>query len=570
MSDYRIKEHPILAIPGEAAVPFTWKGEGLKARPGETIASALFASGVRIFGHHHKDGSPQGIFCANGQCAQCSVVANGLSVKSCMVPVTEGMAVEPLDGKAMLLDADGDLRFHDVETVETECLILGGGPAGLAAAIELGKAGVNVVLVDDKAALGGKLVLQTHKFFGSIEACHAGTRGMDIGKKLEAEVRSFPSVRLWTETTALAVFSDRKVGVLRGSHYVLVRPHVLLVATGAREKSLVFKGNTLPGVYGAGRVPDSREPRPRPPRRAALRRRRRERRPHRRLPRAPGGDPGRGPLRGARRLRRLQGPQGQARQDGRADPHAPHRRLGQRNGGGRKRHHRAARPVLEGRSRDREDVQVRHAPRRRRPRPRRRVPEEGEGVRPARPRRRRRRGDRRGERGDVHREDQGDRDRADAGPRRRRGPRRVAAHGRGPEGAAGGRHHRGDPRARGGCLPDLPLLPGDPLQPVHVDLPEGRDQDRGGRHPRPADVRRERLHRLRAVRGDLPRPRRDARRLPEEGRRRGPRLHPLRVPEDDDQGRRHGDGPRHARQGARATCRWRRSVRRSSRTTPSS
>ena len=252
MSDYRIQEHPILAIPGEAVVPFTWKGEALKARPGETIASALFANGVRIFGHHHKDGSPQGIFCANGQCAQCSVVANGLSVKSCMVRVAEGMAVEPLDGKAALLEASGDLRFHDVETVETECLILGGGPAGLAAAIELGKAGVNVVLVDDKAALGGKLVLQTHKFFGSIEACHAGTRGLDIGKKLEAEVRSYPSVRIWTETTALAVFSDRKVGVLRDAHYVLVRPQMLLVATGAREKSLVFKGNTLPGVYGAG------------------------------------------------------------------------------------------------------------------------------------------------------------------------------------------------------------------------------------------------------------------------------------------------------------------------------
>jgi sarcosine oxidase, subunit alpha len=252
MSDYRIKEHPILPMPGEAVVPFTWKGQDYKARKGETIASALFANGIRIFGHHHKDGSPQGIFCANGQCAQCSVIANGLSVKSCMVPVTDDMTVEPLDGKAELLDVNGDLRFHAVETIETECLILGGGPAGLAAAIELGKAGVNVILIDDKAALGGKLVLQTHKFFGSIEACHAGTRGMDIGKKLEAEVRTYPSVRLWTETTALAVFSDRKVGVLRGNHYFLVRPQVLLVATGAREKSLVFKGNTLPGVYGAG------------------------------------------------------------------------------------------------------------------------------------------------------------------------------------------------------------------------------------------------------------------------------------------------------------------------------
>ncbi|MCU0293340.1 MAG: FAD-dependent oxidoreductase, partial [Thermoanaerobaculaceae bacterium] len=57
--------------------------------------------------------------------------------------------------------------------MEVECLILGGGPAGLSAAIELGRAGVGVVIVDDKEKLGGKLVLQTHKFFGSIEACHA-------------------------------------------------------------------------------------------------------------------------------------------------------------------------------------------------------------------------------------------------------------------------------------------------------------------------------------------------------------------------------------------------------------
>jgi len=252
MPDFRIKEHPILPVSGEPTVPFTWKGQGMTARQGEVIASALFANGVRVFGHHHKDGSPQGIYCANGQCAQCSVVADGLSVKSCMVPVKPGMKVEPLEGKAALIDAPGAMEFHEIETVETEVLILGGGPAGLSAAIELAKAGVGVILIDDKAALGGKLVLQTHKFFGSIDACHAGTRGMDIGQKLEAQVRSYENVRIWTETTALSVFSDRKVGVLRQGHYVLVRPQMLLVATGAREKSLVFKGNTLPGVYGAG------------------------------------------------------------------------------------------------------------------------------------------------------------------------------------------------------------------------------------------------------------------------------------------------------------------------------
>jgi NADPH-dependent 2,4-dienoyl-CoA reductase/sulfur reductase-like enzyme/Fe-S-cluster-containing hydrogenase component 2/bacterioferritin-associated ferredoxin len=253
MSDYRIKEHPILAVPPDPAVGFTWQGKALKAREGETIASALFANGIRVFGHHHKDGAPQGIFCANGQCAQCAVIADGLSVKSCMVPVREGMAVLPLDGKPQLPDVDeGDVRFRDIELLEVECLILGGGPAGLSAAIELAKAGVGVILVDDKASLGGKLVLQTHKFFGSIEACHAGTRGMDIGAKLEKELRAYENVRIWNNSNALAVFSDRKVGVLRDGHYFLVAPQVLLVATGAREKSLVFKGNTLPGVYGAG------------------------------------------------------------------------------------------------------------------------------------------------------------------------------------------------------------------------------------------------------------------------------------------------------------------------------
>nr|HID14845.1 FAD-dependent oxidoreductase [Anaerolineae bacterium] len=157
-----------------------------------------------------------------------------------------------LDGLPTLPDVHGVPEMRPIETVEVECLIIGGGPAGLSAAIELGKAGVRTLIVDDKHRLGGKLVLQTHKFFGSIDACYAGTRGIDIATKLEREVRQFENVRVWLNTTALAVFSDRKVGILREGRYVVVQPHVLLVATGAREKSLAFKGNTLPGVYGAG------------------------------------------------------------------------------------------------------------------------------------------------------------------------------------------------------------------------------------------------------------------------------------------------------------------------------
>ncbi len=252
MASHRIEHHPILPVAPAERITFTWRGEKLQAKQGETIASALFAHGVRIFGHHPRDSAPQGIFCANGQCAQCMVLANGVPVKACMTPVEPGMCVMPIDGLPSLPARTLPPETQEIESLETEVLILGGGPAGMSAAIELGEAGVSTILVDDKDRLGGKLVLQTHRFFGSVEAVYAGTRGINIARKLADKVQTQPSVDVWLNTTALAVFSDQKVGLLRGETYVLVAPQILLVATGARERSLVFPGNTLPGVYGAG------------------------------------------------------------------------------------------------------------------------------------------------------------------------------------------------------------------------------------------------------------------------------------------------------------------------------
>ena len=253
MAEYRITEHPILPIKPRGTVAFFWRGQKLMAMEGETIASALFANGVRAFGHHPKDGAPQGIFCANGQCAQCLVLADGRPVKSCMELVKPGVRVEPVEGLPELPPVGYTPQMSDIDELDVPVLIIGGGPAGLSAAIELAKLGIETLLVDDKHRLGGKLVLQTHRFFGSTNAVYAGTRGIDIATKLEEQVRGFDSTQIWLNSTALAVFSDGKVGVLRdGERYVLVTPQVLLVAAGAREKSLAFAGNTLPGVYGAG------------------------------------------------------------------------------------------------------------------------------------------------------------------------------------------------------------------------------------------------------------------------------------------------------------------------------
>jgi len=107
--------------------------------------------------------------------------------------------------------------------------------------------------VDDKSRLGGKLVLQTHKFFGSQEDVYAGTRGIDIGNILREIVSNLKSVKIWVNSIVIAIFSNGLVGLIKDmDEYVLVNPKYLLIATGAREKMLVFPGNTLPGVYGAG------------------------------------------------------------------------------------------------------------------------------------------------------------------------------------------------------------------------------------------------------------------------------------------------------------------------------
>jgi sarcosine oxidase subunit alpha len=253
MRPYRIEQHPILPVNDRQEVEFLWKGERLTAIAGETISSALFGNGIHLFGHHAHDGSPQGIFCANGQCSQCMVLADGRPVKACITTIQADMQVLPMDGLPQLPTVHEAGPAHDIPIQSVPVLILGGGPAGLSAAIELGRRGIRTLLVDDKHRLGGKLVLQTHRFFGSSSLVHAGTRGIDIAGLLSEQVAALPAVEVWLNSPALAVFSDRRVGILKnGSEYVLIEPEIVLTACGAREKFLTFPGNTLPGVLGAG------------------------------------------------------------------------------------------------------------------------------------------------------------------------------------------------------------------------------------------------------------------------------------------------------------------------------
>ncbi len=249
---FRITSHPIIPVVKRREIRFSFNGKEMKAYEGEAVTSALFANGIKVFGHHRRDNGPQGIFCVNGQCSQCMVIADGIAVKGCMTVVKEGMEVRSCDTVPVLPEADKVPGFKEISTLDTEVLVIGGGPAGINAAIELGKLGIEILLVDDKPELGGKLTLQTHTFFGSKEECYAGTRGFDIARLLTDTLGDLETVTVMLDTAAIGAFYDGSVGLYGKGGYTLVRPKAALVACGAREKTLAFPGCDLPGVYGAG------------------------------------------------------------------------------------------------------------------------------------------------------------------------------------------------------------------------------------------------------------------------------------------------------------------------------
>jgi len=137
---------------------------------------------------------------------------------------------------------------------EPEVLIIGGGPAGLSAARQAVKAGCKTTLIDDAFDLGGQLVKQTHKFFGS-EMEYAGVRGIKIPEILLDEIKDDSNFEYLLRTSATGYYEDGVVTALYENNEMLkFKPKKLIIATGASENTIPFVNNDLPGVYGAGAV----------------------------------------------------------------------------------------------------------------------------------------------------------------------------------------------------------------------------------------------------------------------------------------------------------------------------
>ncbi|HOO44529.1 MAG TPA: NAD(P)/FAD-dependent oxidoreductase, partial [Bacillota bacterium] len=138
--------------------------------------------------------------------------------------------------------------------VERDLIIVGAGPAGLSAAKIALEAGMTVSIIERSSTLGGQLVKQTHKFFGS-KAQYAKTRGIDIAKILVNDLATYGErLEILTDATVVALYKDYVLTVYQGHDYMKYKGKSIIIATGASEKVLGFENNDLPGIYGAGAV----------------------------------------------------------------------------------------------------------------------------------------------------------------------------------------------------------------------------------------------------------------------------------------------------------------------------
>jgi len=281
----RLPEQRGERIDRDSEVTFTFDGKNVAALEGDTIGSALFASGQRTFSRSFKYHRPRGLLCCAGQCPNCLVqVDDAPGVRACTERVREGMRVEHMNASPSL-DFDvmratdlvggpftppgfyyktfirprrfwplyekllrhaaglGRLRKSQPEREwrteyrrrHTDVLVIGGGAAGLSAAAAAAELGADVVLANEGPEPGGRLLAEG---------------GVGYARELTERAR-IAGVEILANAPALGTF-DGLVPVWQGDTLHQIRAKRQIHATGAIEQPLLFPGNDLPGVMLSG------------------------------------------------------------------------------------------------------------------------------------------------------------------------------------------------------------------------------------------------------------------------------------------------------------------------------
>jgi sarcosine oxidase subunit alpha len=291
---------------------FTFDGRSYEGHAGDTLASALLANGVRLVGRSFKYHRPRGIWGAGSEEPNALVeLREGArrepNTKATSVELFDGLAAtsqnrwpslsldvhevnslvaplisagfyyktfmwpaafwekvyEPLIRRAAGLGRAAEAEDPDrYERAHLHCdvLVVGAGPTGLAAALAAGRAGARVVLADEDATPGGRLLAETHALDDA--------PGRDWAARVRGELASQPNVELLARTTVFGTFDSGIYAALervadhlaapepwavRQRVWRIVAPRVVLSA-GALERPIAFSGNDRPGVMSAAAV----------------------------------------------------------------------------------------------------------------------------------------------------------------------------------------------------------------------------------------------------------------------------------------------------------------------------
>ncbi len=256
--DLRIINHPALGARTEKRVVFSFDGREIEGIEGEPIAVALYAAGIRKLGAHEYTGEPRGLFCGIGHCFGCRVTVDGEpNVRSCIAPLRAGMEVQSqgkFPGEPVAWQAPEQTRQRPEEPPaprrHVDVVVIGGGPAGLSAALAAANQGAKVMVVDEQHELGGRLLSQVHENPLRKGEWFNGPRiAADLAENLAAA-----GVEFRRETQAWGVWPRWLVSITGpgAEDGESVEASAVIVATGAAQACQPFPGWTLPGVISVG------------------------------------------------------------------------------------------------------------------------------------------------------------------------------------------------------------------------------------------------------------------------------------------------------------------------------